>query len=364
MKHELQKYSELKAVFSNMVEAVVVVDESGKITNLNRAAASLLNIQANKAIGEHFVEVISNPDMHRFFEEILNSREPVEREIVFLSSANEQLYLQSHGVPIRDKNLKKSRALAVFNDVTKLRRLEAIRSDFVANVSHELKTPITAIKGFVETLCEGAVDEPMERKHFLDIILKNADRLHSIVDDLLTLSRVEEEDRKSQIILQPESISKPMIAAIEACSLKAFEKGIRIVFDCPEDIRAKINPPLLEQAVANLIVNSIKYSEENTTVILKGRADDDAVTITVKDHGIGIAEEHLPRLFERFYRSDKARSRKLGGTGLGLAIVKHIVSAHNGKVKVKSRVGEGTTFTIKLPSVQNGLGSLARQNPA
>jgi two-component system phosphate regulon sensor histidine kinase PhoR len=350
MKYELQKYSELKAVFSSMVEAVIVVDEKGNITNLNHAAARLLNVEANKLIGGHYINVIRNPDMHRFFKEILNSQGPVEREIAFLSSDNEQLYLQIHGVLIRDKNLKKARALAVFNDVTKLRRLESIRSDFVANVSHELKTPITTIKGFVETLSEGAVDDPIERKHFLDIILKNADRLHSIVEDLLTLSRVEEEDRKAQIILQSESIAKPIVAAIEACSLKAFEKGIRIVFDCPEEIKAKINSPLLEQAVANLIVNSIKYSEENTTVILKGRADDDAVTITVKDHGSGIAEEHLPRLFERFYRSDKARSRKLGGTGLGLAIVKHIVSAHNGKVKVKSRVGEGSTFTIKLPS--------------
>lgn len=352
MKHELEKYSELKAVFSNMVEAVLVVDEAGKLTNLNHAAARLLNLQANKAIGEHFADVIRNPDMHRFLRQILGSQEPVETEIAFLSSDNEQFYLQGHGVLIRDKNLKKSRALAVFNDVTKLRRLESIRSDFVANVSHELKTPITTVKGFVETLRDGAVDDPSERKHFLDIILKNADRLHSIVEDLLTLSRVEEEDRKSQIILQSESIAKPMVAAIEACSLKAFEKGIRIVFDCPDDVRAKVNAPLLEQAVTNLIVNSIKYSEENTTVILKGRAVDDAVTITVKDHGIGIAEEHLPRLFERFYRSDKARSRKLGGTGLGLAIVKHIVSAHHGRVKVKSRLGEGTTFTIKLPQEQ------------
>ena len=287
--------------------------------------------------------------MHRFFREIHNSQEPLEREIAFLNSDNEQLFLQTHGVLIRDKNLKKARALVVFNDVTKLRKLESIRSDFVANVSHELKTPITTIKGFVETLREEAVDDPKARKHFLDIILKNADRLHSIVEDLLTLSRIEEEDRKAQIILQPDSIAKPMVAAIEACSLKAFEKGIRIVFDCPNDIKAKINSPLLEQAVTNLIVNSIKYSEENTTVILKGRCGDDAVTISVKDHGIGIAEEHLPRLFERFYRSDKARSRKIGGTGLGLAIVKHIVAAHNGKVKVKSRVGEGTTFIIKLP---------------
>jgi len=352
MKYELEKYSELKAVFANMVEAVIVVDGNGNITNLNQAAARLLSVQAHKVIGEHFVNVVRNPDMHRFFSDILNSREPVEREIAFLSSDNGQLYLQSHGVPIRDKNLKKSRALAVFNDVTKLRRLESIRSDFVANVSHELKTPITTIKGFVETLCEGAVDDPVERKHFLDIVLKNADRLYSIVDDLLTLSRIEEEDKKAQILLQSESIAKPMVAAIEACSLKAFEKGIRLVFDCPGDIRARINSPLLEQAITNLIVNSIKYSEENTTIILRGGACDDAVTITVKYHGIGIAEEHIPRLFERFYRSDKARSRKLGGTGLGLAIVKHIVSAHQGKVKVKSRLGEGTTFTIKLPQEQ------------
>jgi len=349
MKRELEKYSELKAVFANMVEAVILVDETWKIRNLNQAAARLLNLELRKVEGKHFSEVIKNQDMHRFIKLVMQSEEPIEKEIVLLNNDNEQLYLQTHGVLIQEKNLKKSRVLIVFNDVTKLRRLESIRSDFVANVSHELKTPITTIKGFVETLRDGPVDEPDERKHFLDIILKNANRLNSIVEDLLTLSRVEEEDRNAQIILQSEPVAKPLVAAIEACSLKAFEKGIRIVFDCPEDIKARINSPLLEQAVTNLIVNSIKYSEENTTVILRGRTSQTHVIITVKDHGIGIAEEHLPRLFERFYRSDKARSRKLGGTGLGLAIVKHIVSAHNGKVKVKSKVGEGTTFTIKIP---------------
>ena len=349
MIHNVEKYSELEAVFTNMVEAAVVVDESELITNLNPAAARLLQLDMDEAIGKYFTDVIKNQDMYNLMCKIFHSQAPVETEIVLLDDTGEQLFLQTHGVLIRDDRLNTLRSLMVLNDVTKLRKLESIRSDFVANVSHELKTPITTIKGFIETLREGSIEDQVETRHFLDIILKNADRLNSIVEDLLTLSRVEEDDKNSRIILRNESVEKPLAAAIEACSLRAFKKRIRFSFHCPGTIRANINAPLLEQAVTNLIVNAIKYSDDNTDIELHADSEQDYVCITVRDHGIGIQKEHLPRLFERFYRSDKTRSRKLGGTGLGLAIVKHIVSAHNGEIGVESEVGSGTTFTIKLP---------------
>jgi two-component system phosphate regulon sensor histidine kinase PhoR len=352
-RRNLEKYSELDAVFTNMVEAVVVVDESGRITNLNRAAACLLHLDMIGAIGQFFTGVIENRDMYNLMQNIFQSQVPVEREIILVNEKNEHLFIQAHGVLISEQHLNTKRALMVFNDVTKLRRLESIRSDFVANVSHELKTPITTIKGFIETLRDGTVDDQIEARHFLDIISKNADRLHAIVEDLLTLSRVEEDDKHSRIVLRNEPVEKPLAAAIESCSPRALKKGIRFSFSCPGTISAPINAPLLEQAVTNLIVNAIKYSDEDTTIMLHVDMESEFVIIKVKDNGIGIQKEHLPRLFERFYRSDKARSRKLGGTGLGLAIVKHIVSAHRGKIEVESEVGKGTTFTLKLPVDNN-----------
>lgn len=348
-KNDAEKCGELAAVFANMVEAVIVIKESGIVTNLNQSAERLLHLPHGKAKGNHFSEVIHNIELHYFVQEIFQSHSPVEKEILFMSEHLGQLFLQVHGVLIRDEEFDVPRALMVFNDVTKLRKLESIRSDFVANVSHELKTPITTIKGFIETLRDGAVEDPYETMHFLDIMQKNADRLHSIVEDLLTLSRVEDDDKHARIPLRYESIAKPLEAAIETCSLRALKKGIRFNFHCPDTILVKMNAPLLEQAVSNLVVNAIKYSDDNKMIFLHVDVDENYVHIKVKDNGIGIPREHLPRLFERFYRSDKARSRKLGGTGLGLAIVKHIVSAHHGEVEVESEVGQGSVFTIKLP---------------
>ena len=239
----------------------------------------------------------------------------------------------------------------VLNDVTRLRRLEKVRSDFVANVSHELKTPITAIKGFVETLQDGAMADPAAAGRFIEIILKNSNRLNAIVDDLLTLSRIEQEDDNRQIDLERGRLAEVLADAVEACTQKAAVKDLAITVACPADLLAEINSPLLQQAVTNLIVNAIKYSDQGGEVFVSGQLVDDAVSIRVEDFGVGIASEHLPRLFERFYRSDKARSRKLGGTGLGLAIVKHIVHAHHGLVEVVSTPGKGTVFTITIPVV-------------
>jgi two-component system phosphate regulon sensor histidine kinase PhoR len=234
-----------------------------------------------------------------------------------------------------------------------------IRRDFVANVSHELKTPITSIKGFVETLMDDGFEDQTNAQRFLGIVLRQVNRLDAIISDLLLLSRIERSGEDQRIETGAEPLAHVVQVARETCEKKALDKDVELVIDCPEDLVAKINGPLLEQAVINLIDNAIKYSDAGSTVRITvervtaerattGRHDDEAV-IRVIDNGCGIAANHLPRLFERFYRVDKARSRELGGTGLGLAIVKHIMAAHQGTAHVESVVGRGSTFTLRLP---------------
>ncbi len=261
--------------------------------------------------------------------------------------------MQAHGTPLRDAEGNRIGVLVVLNDVTRLARLENIRKDFVANVSHEIKTPITAIKGFVETLQEGKTHDPEDVKRFLGIIHRHVDRLEAIVEDLLALSRIEKEAEAEEIILGVPLVRGILARAIQACENKAEAKKIRLELDCSEELKGKINPRLLEQAVVNLLDNAINYSEEGTSVAVAAEETAQEILIRVQDHGSGIERKHQERIFERFYRVDKSRSRKLGGTGLGLAIVKHIVQSHGGRVSVESQLGEGSTFTLHLPQSNN-----------
>ena len=230
-----------------------------------------------------------------------------------------------------------------------LNRLETIRRDFVANVSHELKTPITSIKGFVETLLDGAMNDPVEADRFLKIVSKHSNRLNAIIEDLLTLSRLEQ-DGTAGVERQPIGLSGLVSSAVEICAHRAENKNISIKIECPDTLIASVNPPLIEQALINLISNAVKYSPEGKTVTVSVYAKREGVVLSVIDQGYGIAPEHLERLFERFYRVDKGRSRQEGGTGLGLAIVKHIAQAHGGTVSVKSTFGVSSTFSIFLPA--------------
>jgi signal transduction histidine kinase len=233
----------------------------------------------------------------------------------------------------------------------RLRRLETVRQEFVANVSHELKTPITSIKGFVETLLDGAAENPHDARKFLEIVSRHADRLNSIIGDLLLLSRIEQGGDRA-LEFGEVRLREVLRAAVEACAGKAAAKDISVYLECPTELAVRANPPLLEQAVVNLIDNAVKYSEPGAPVHVEGAAGDEGggAVILVRDRGPGIAPEHLPRLGERFYRVDKARSRQIGGTGLGLAIVKHIAQAHGGRVTIESRPGEGSVFRIHLPA--------------
>ncbi|MEA2084337.1 MAG: ATP-binding protein [Thermodesulfobacteriota bacterium] len=345
-----RQHHQLEAVFSAMVESVFVVDSRENVIRMNQAAAELLGALQKDVHGRNILEVINNQDLRKFVKRALVSSDPLEEEFIFKTDDNAQQSLQAHGVLLRDDRRNEIGALIVLNDVTRLRRLEKVRQDFVANVSHELKTPITSIKGYVETLLEHAMDNPDDTRRFLEIVRRQADRLNAIVEDLLMLSRLEKEDQGYEIALMSSKIKDSLHAAIDACSAKAAANDIRINLECNDTLTARINPPLLEQAVINLVVNGVKYSSKGSEILVNAEPEDNGIKIMVRDRGCGIAAEHLPRLFERFYRSDKARSRQLGGTGLGLAIVKHLIQLHHGDVTVESIPGQGSTFTIHLPS--------------
>ncbi|RKY52538.1 MAG: PAS domain-containing sensor histidine kinase [Candidatus Neomarinimicrobiota bacterium] len=344
----VQQKNEQDALLSSMIESVIAVDLNEKIIKINRAAGELFGINPNNIQGCILQEVIRNVDLQKFTKRLLENHELMEDEIVIYNKNGGQ-FLQAHGTILKGFEGIEIGALIVLNNVTKIKRLENIRRNFVANVSHELRTPITAIKGFIETLRDGTINEKKNAKRFLDIISKQVDRLNAIIEDLLSLSRIEQEDEKSEIILEKGNIKDILEVAIQDCASKASENNLKIDLTCKQDIVANINAPLFEQAVVNLIDNAIKYSEPGTSIHIDAFQTNKEVIVSVTDYGCGIEEKHLPHLFERFYRVDKARSRKLGGTGLGLAIVKHIVLAHNGRVDVESKVGKGSKFTIALP---------------
>ncbi|MFA4947318.1 MAG: ATP-binding protein [Candidatus Krumholzibacteriia bacterium] len=345
---EVRQLNEQEAVFSSMVEGLVVVDAAERVTKINRSAARLLGVEPGASLGKSIQEVVRSPYLLEFVTKALAATEPVEGDVVLRGEGGDR-FLQAHGTLLRDDEENRIGAVIVLNDVTRLQRLEGIRRDFVANVSHELKTPITSIKGFIETLRDGAIRKPGDAEKFLEIVAKQADRMNSIIEDLLLLSRVERDAREEKVALESTPIKGVILEAVQVCEPKAHAKDIRISVNCPEGIVARINAALLEQAIVNLVDNAIKYSEPGCPVSIDAEELSNEVVIRVADRGCGIEPEHLSRIFERFYRVDKARSRKLGGTGLGLSIVKHIVQAHDGTVTVESAPGAGTAFSIHLP---------------
>jgi two-component system phosphate regulon sensor histidine kinase PhoR len=345
-----QNNNEQKAVLASMAEGVLAVDSQERVISLNRASSRLLGLDQNQAQGRPLQEVVRNADLSRFITRALACPEPIEADVLLLG--DRERVMQAHGSRLHDLEGRAIGAVVVLNDVTDFRRLEHIRRDFVANVSHELKTPVTSIKGFVETLLDGAMQDPVDAERFLRIIAKQADRLHAIIEDLLALSKIEQSEDADDIVLEPAPVRGVLEAALNVCQSGAAEKQIEITLICESSLSAKINPLLLEQAVVNLLDNAVKYSEPGREVALSADTIDGEVTIAVADRGCGIAAQHLTRVFERFYRVDRARSRKLGGTGLGLAIVKHIVQAHHGRVTVESTPGIGSTFTIHLPRIR------------
>jgi two-component system phosphate regulon sensor histidine kinase PhoR len=344
----LRQRNELEAVLSSMVEGVIALDVDEKVISLNTAAKKMFPIPRDGHAGRNLAELVRSHDLAEMVKQVQRSDSPSKADITY--QGVEELVLEAHCTPLRESDGGHMGTLLVLHDVTQLRRLENMRRDFAANVSHEIKTPLTAIKGFVETLRDGDLGRHEESHRFLTIIARHVDRLAAIIDDLMHLSRIERSDETKELALQACRMDELLETAIGLCDERAEVKGIQILLDCGDDLTAKLDAPLMEQALVNLLDNAVKYTQKSpATVTVSAALEADELLITVADEGIGISQKHLPRLFERFYRVDKARSRNLGGTGLGLAIVKHITQAHGGSVTVHSELGHGSTFTLRLP---------------
>ncbi len=345
--------NQLEAVLSAMSEGVMVIGGNGKVVLINRALKDMFSIR-DVSLGRSYWEVLRNIEIAELVEDTLKSRKAEKKEISLLYPI-EKYYLASC-IPL---NSSEEGAIVVMFDITEFKRLEKIKADFVANVSHELRTPLTAIKGYIETLESEAYENSEERSHFLNIIKRHTDRLINIVSDLLVLSEIERKEvlweEESKTVFEEIDFKQIVSSSLEAIKSKIEEKNLRVSLDIKEGL-----PPyrgdgfLLEQMLINLIDNAAKYTPEGGTIGVEISKSDSRFIIEVFDTGIGIPKEHLPRIFERFYRVDRTRSRKLGGTGLGLSIVKHIVIMHGGKIEVQSEVGKGSRFIITLPAQATG----------
>ncbi|MFW5742508.1 MAG: ATP-binding protein [Spirochaetota bacterium] len=344
-----EQRNQLEAILSSMLEGVVVLDGSRTIVAMNDAAGRLLCVSPSDARGRTLIESLRNVQLDELSELALGSDEPIERTVTLYRER--PVHAQVHATPLRGESASRpTGTVLVMNDITRLKHLEDLRKDFVANVSHELKTPITSIKGFVETLLDDPRGDASTVQRFLQIILNHTNRLHLIIEDLLSLSRLEQNDER--VAPQRFPLQSVIDQTLEICGPRADEKRIELSFATTGDDYAWGVPNLIEQALVNLVDNAIKYSPEGSTVSIDLANTARRLVIRVTDHGQGIRAQDLPRIFERFYRTDKARSRELGGTGLGLAIVKHIVRAHRGEVTVDSTLGQGSTFVVELPQDQ------------
>lgn len=345
----LKQSNEKETILANMIEGVITINTQGQITTINQAAKHYFHIKNNNVLGTSIFEIIKNEDLQNVITHSLSSKIVIETDIRLNSP--EEKFFQVHGISLKDSFQNITGAMIVLHDVTRIKKLEDVRREFVSNVSHELKTPITLIKGFLETLLHGASDVKEEREEFLAIISKHTNRLDEIIEDLLELSRIEQANEKNIIDIENTEMNSVINNAIHACKTKADIKKITLNFNNTHPCYASINCSLIEQAMINLIDNAIKYSPIKSEINIDLAQTNTQTIILVKDQGVGIPKDHLPHLFERFYRVDKSRSRDLGGTGLGLSIVKHIAQAHNGNVIVESIEGKGSCFTISIPTI-------------
>ena len=331
------------AILASMVEGVAVVGGDERVLYCNAAFERILELREGSSQGKKLVEAVRQAELVAAVRQVLVGGEEVTGEVEVGTVRPRSFSVTA--APVHAAGA--SSAVLVLHDITELRRLERVRQDFVANVSHEFKTPLTAIQGFAETLLGGALDDKANRKRFVEIIREHAWRLARLTDDLLKLSRIEA--GRLELELRPVSVETLVNCCVETARLKAEAKGLRIHVQLPEGL-----PPVrgdsaqLAEVLQNLLDNALQYTPSGGQIDVTAVSDGREVTFTVADTGIGIPESDLERIFERFYRVDAARSREAGGTGLGLAIARHIVDAHKGRIWVESAVGQGSRFHFSV----------------
>ncbi len=336
-----------EAILSGMMEGVVVLDRQGKIVLTNLAFENMFDLSRATLSGRYHYEVIRHHQLNLLIEAVRKKQQPISMEIGFDRARS---YFEVHATPILDAS---SWIVLVFHNITEIKRLEQVRSDFIANISHELKTPLSVIKGYLETVTDEWNEDAEKTKEYLEILRQQTDRMQNIVSDLLQLSRIESgTDSVCKEAIWVKEYTEKILLSFTPIAKK---KAIQLLF-WGNDFCFWADTEKLCRALSNLLDNAIKYTPSGGKVILEVAEAGEEVSLSVLDTGIGIPKVDQARIFERFYRVDRARSRDLGGTGLGLSIVKHIVDAHEGKVTVQSEMGQGTRFTITLPGVYLAVG--------
>ena len=340
---------QLNSILSNLVSGVVLIDDKGKVDLTNHATERFLSKHTSKIDGKEYTYVFGPLGIDHLIETVIedNVKRHDEAHIYF----PEERILDVHIAPYYSQGWQQRGAIIVLHDITDIRRLEKMRSEFVANVSHELKTPITSVKGFAETLLSGDVPDEATAKQFMQIIYDESERLNRLITDLLELSKIE----KQAMPLKISEVNVNEIIENSTQTISKFARDKNITLHLPDDknpVYVEADIDRLGQIVLNLVANAVNYTSDNGDIYIDAEERSSTVVLRVRDTGMGIPEEALDRLFERFYRVDKARSRHSGGTGLGLAIVKHLVESHDGKIYVKSVEGAGSTFTVELPKTQ------------
>lgn len=340
-----EERSRAKAILDSMGDGVIAIDCTGRVIMVNPALERTFKVNQNTSLGKQLIKVVRNYELDELLHTVLEEKQPVSREVKFLMP-NPRVF-RIHATPLKANASTKGGVVALMRDVTERRQLESMRSEFVANVSHELRTPLTSIKGFSETLLDGAMDDPETARHFLNIINAEADRLTRLINDLLNLSKLE--DKRTVLIKQTLHIKDIIDQVAEIFAPQGHVKGITLGVSVPKELpTVQGERDLIFQVVVNLVDNAIKYTPSGGKVDITAARDKDYITVSVHDTGPGIPLEDLPRVFERFYRVDKARTRDAGGTGLGLAIAKHVIELHDGKISAEN-TGKGSVFSFTLP---------------
>lgn len=336
----------LESVFQAVPEGLLVLDSEGRIRAYNDVGRRMLRFEAGDPRGERIESVVHHAKLVEYARTLMKTGLATRMELAAGEADGRAFEVQ--GAALRGQQGENTGFLIFFRDVTRIRYLERVRRDFTANVSHELRTPMTLIHGFVETLLDGALDDRESAARFLQIIREQTERLDALMDDILSLARLESEDQEPAP-MEPLFVHEVLHDSLELCRVRAEERNMTLELAADSQLTAFANRRLLEQAVVNLIDNAVKYSDPGKTIRVSAERRGRWAEITVADEGWGIESRHLPRIFERFYRVDPGRSRELGGTGLGLSIVKHIMQVHHGEVDVESTLGKGSVFRLRLP---------------